>query len=391
MICNFIGMTLQVFKGYGVQFLDFSISELQLAVERIPDYYQPHENLADTYVFKAKKLVAQGVPADNLEVVRNLRWGIEHYGRALEVLKGSPLHGKPEGDAVRRLLLIDQAVALMLEGPTKDLTGARAYLNQATEGWTRAGNRRPRPPEFSGGLWPAPDRRYSKASPTSKSRPAPPGPRSAAHGSPGTEPACIGPASTTTRICSSCYRAFLSNSSSPPCGRARPLSTRCSGRGLDNHRAARDGQVAALPISSSFGAVARGRRPATTARARPRHTARQQPSTAAHRASAAPSRPLTWAVHLTTTGTSRTPWSTRSRSKHDTWASAADPSRKRRQWPTRPCLTGGRRNRCADRNWEACGTRGRWSFRSPSASRSSGAPPSDGPREMPGVSAPGWL
>ena len=139
MICNFIGMTLQVFKGYGVQFLDFSISELQLAVERIPDYYQPHENLADTYVFKAKKLVAQGVPADNLEVVRNLRWGIEHYGRALEVLKGSPLHGKPEGDAVRRLLLIDQAVALMLEGPTKDLTGARAYLNQATEGWSASG------------------------------------------------------------------------------------------------------------------------------------------------------------------------------------------------------------------------------------------------------------
>ena len=103
MICNFIGMTLQALGATECSSWTSASPKPQLAVERIPDYYQPHENLADTYVFKAKKLAAEGVPADNLEVVRNLRWGIEHYGRALEVLKGSPLHGKPEGDAVRRL------------------------------------------------------------------------------------------------------------------------------------------------------------------------------------------------------------------------------------------------------------------------------------------------
>jgi len=135
LIRNYIGMLLQGRKSHpvlGLLFLNDAIKELKFAVRLIPSFYQPHENLADTYIFKAKHLLADEKVH---EAHTNIRLGIEHYRMGLRVLEASTLKDKPEGLTAQRLLRTDLAIALMMPGPTQDLPAARCLMSEAMDCW----------------------------------------------------------------------------------------------------------------------------------------------------------------------------------------------------------------------------------------------------------------
>ena len=141
LVRNYIGVMYQGGKSHptlGLYFLDRSIGELRTSTSLIPNYYQPHENLADSYIFKAKALFTKlppGPPADWAEVKEDcVRRGIEHYTRALGVLKG-PIKDKPEARTAERLVSSELAIARMMPGSFQDMNKARTLLSGATDDW----------------------------------------------------------------------------------------------------------------------------------------------------------------------------------------------------------------------------------------------------------------
>jgi hypothetical protein len=143
---NYIGRLFQAsartFPGSTVTFCDLAIDEFGRSARRLPDAWQPHENLANACVLKARAV-------DGAEALPLVRRALHEYDTALPMLTRAGGDGAPGKDLQtrRRLLLVGKATAALLaDGIEASVrASARDWIEQVTgDGWDPARETDPR-------------------------------------------------------------------------------------------------------------------------------------------------------------------------------------------------------------------------------------------------------
>ncbi|HEX9988947.1 MAG TPA: hypothetical protein VGE45_10790 [Chloroflexia bacterium] len=120
---NFIGTMYQGYApGYSKSFYELAINSFKQAIGLYPGWYQPYENLADTYSMQGKDEVG-------LDRAEPQRKALQYYDMALTQLQRSKDIPSPETRTlIRSRIMIGRATAQLLTGDTASIDEAKEWI-----------------------------------------------------------------------------------------------------------------------------------------------------------------------------------------------------------------------------------------------------------------------